>query len=111
LREAIALTSNPLFDIAEIQIAKLALQNKLAAISFANTFPKVGGLISYGPIILASYHHAAYFVSRILHGARPADLPVEQPTKFSLGINLNTARALDIQVPDILLASADEVIE
>lgn len=109
--QAVALTSNPLFDIAGGQIAELALRNKLATISFADSFPKVGGLISYGPNILVSYHHAAYFVSRILRGARPADLPVEQPTKFSLGINLNTARALDIQVPDILLASADEVIE
>jgi len=109
--QAIALTSNPLFDIAGRQIAELALQNKLATISFANTFPKVGGLASYGPDILASYRHAAYFISRILNGARPTELPVEQPTKFSLGINLNTARTLDIQVPDILLASADEVIE
>jgi putative ABC transport system substrate-binding protein len=109
--QAIALTSNPLFDIAGSQIAELALQNKLATIGFANTFPKVGGLISYGPIILASYHHAAYFVSCILHGARPADIPVEQPTKFSLGINLATARALDIKVPDAFLATADEVIE
>jgi putative tryptophan/tyrosine transport system substrate-binding protein len=109
--QAIALTSNPLFDIAGSQIAELALQNKLATISFSNSFPKVGGLASYGPDVLASYSHAAYFISRILNGARPAELPVEQPTKFSLGINLNTARALDIQVPDILLASADEVIE
>jgi putative ABC transport system substrate-binding protein len=109
--QAIALTSNPLFDIAGNQIAALALQNRLAAISFADTFPKVGGLLSYGPVILVSYHRAAYFISRILKGTRPAELPVEQPTKFSLGINLNTARALDVQVPDILLASADEVIE
>jgi putative ABC transport system substrate-binding protein len=109
--QAIALTSNPLVDITGRQIAELALQNKLATISYSNSFPKVGGLVSYGPDILASYSHAAYFISRILNGAKPAELPVEQPTKFSLGINLNTARALDIQVPDILLASADEVIE
>lgn len=109
--QAVALTSNPLFDIAGRKIAGLALQSKLATISFANSFAKVGGLASYGPDILASYRHAAYFISRILNGARPAELPVEQPTKFSLGINLNTARALDIKVPDILLASADEVIE
>ena len=109
--QAIALTSNPLFDIAGSQIAELALQSRLATISFADTFPKREGLISYGPVILASYRRAAYFVSRILRGERPAELPVEKPTKFSLGINLNTARALDIQVPDFLLASADEVIE
>lgn len=109
--QAVALTSNPLFDLAGRQIAELALQNKLATISFANTFPKAGGLASYGPDILTSYRRAAYFISRILRGAKPAELPVEQPTKFSLGINLNTARALDIAVPDGLLASAGEVIE
>jgi putative tryptophan/tyrosine transport system substrate-binding protein len=109
--QAIALTSNPLFDIAGSQIAELALQNKLATVSFADSFPKVGGLVSYGPNIMGSYRRAAYFVSRILRGSKPADLPVEQPTKFNLGINLNTARTLDIQVPDLLLASADEVIE
>jgi putative ABC transport system substrate-binding protein len=109
--QAIALTSNPLFDIAGQQIAELALQSKLASVSFADTFPKVGGLLSYGPNIFAAYSHAAYFVARILHGARPAELPVEQPTKFSLGINLSTAKALNVKVPDMLLASADEVIE
>jgi putative tryptophan/tyrosine transport system substrate-binding protein len=109
--QAIALTSNGLFDIAGRQIAELALQNKLATISFANTYPKVGGLASYGPDIRASYRRMAYFIARILRGTKPADLPVEQPTKFSLGINLNTARALGIAVPDSLLASAGEVIE
>ena len=109
--QAIALTSNPLFDIAGSQIAELALQNKLATISFADSFPKVGGLISYGPNIMGSYRRAAYFVSRILRGDKPADLPVEQPAKYNLGINLKTARALHISVPNALLAFADEVIE
>jgi putative tryptophan/tyrosine transport system substrate-binding protein len=109
--QAVALTSNPLFDIAKSQIAELALQNRLATISFSNVFPKAGGLASYGPDILASYNHAAYFISRIMNGARPAELPVEQPTKFGLCINLKTATALNIGVPDMLLASADEVIE
>lgn len=109
--QAIALTSNPLFDIAGRQIAGLALQNKLATISFANSFPKAGGLASYGPDVLSLFRRVAYFISRILRGARPEELPVEQPTKFGLGINLNTARALDIAVPDGLLASAGEVIE
>ncbi|MBR1152494.1 ABC transporter substrate-binding protein [Bradyrhizobium sp. JYMT SZCCT0428] len=109
--QAIALTSNPLFDIAGSQIAELALQNKLATISFADSFPKVGGLVSYGPNIMGSYRRAAYFVSRILRGDKPENLPVEQPAKYNLGINLNTARALDISVPKGLLAFADEVIE
>lgn len=109
--QAVSLTSNPLFDVAGHQIAELALQNKLPTISFSKTFLKDGGLASYGPDVMASYRHMAYFIARILRGARPADLPVEQPTKFSLGINLNTARALGIAVPDHLLAAADEVIE
>jgi putative ABC transport system substrate-binding protein len=109
--QAISLTSNPLFDIAGRQIAELALQNKLPTISFANTFPRNGGLASYGPDVRASYRHMAYFIARILRGAKPANLPVEQPTKFSFGINLNTARALGIAVPDGLLAFAGEVIE
>jgi putative ABC transport system substrate-binding protein len=109
--QAIALTSNPLFDIAGQQIAELALQNRLATVSFADSFPGVGGLLSYGPNIFAEYHHAAHFAARIIRGAKPADLPVEQPTRYRLGINLKTARALNINVPDMLLASADTVIE
>jgi putative ABC transport system substrate-binding protein len=109
--QAIALTSNPLFDIAGQQIAELALQNNLATISFANTFPGLGGLLSYGPNILAEYHHAAYFAARIIRGARRADILVEQPIKYSLSINLKTARALNLKAPEMLLASSDEVIE
>src|SRR4051794_36512987 len=108
--QAIALTSNPLFDIAGKQIADLALQHKLATVSFADTFPRVGGLLSYGPTIVA-YQRAGHFAARIIRGATPAELPVEQPTKFSLGINLNTARSLNLKVPDMVLASADAVIE
>lgn len=82
--QAVALTSNPLFDIAGEQIAKLGLQNKLARASFANSFPGVGGLLSYGPDIFAEYHHAARFAVRIIRGARPQDLPVEQPPNIAL---------------------------
>ncbi|WP_407123115.1 ABC transporter substrate-binding protein [Bradyrhizobium sp. STM 3561] len=109
--QAIALTSNPLFDIAGQQIAELALQNKLATVSFADSFPEVGGLLSYGPSIFAEYHHAAHFAARIIRGAKPADLPVEHTTIYKLGINLKTARALNLKVPEMLLASADTVIE
>jgi putative ABC transport system substrate-binding protein len=91
-------------------IAALALQNGLPSIG-AKEYGEAGGLIGYGADILALYGRAAYFVDRILKGAKPADLPVEQPTKFDLVVNLRTVKALRLEFPPILLARADEVIE
>jgi putative ABC transport system substrate-binding protein len=91
-------------------IAALALQNRLPSIG-AKEYAEVGGLIGYGANILALYRRAAYFVDRILKGAKPADLPVEQPTRFELIVNLRTAKTLGLKFPPTLLARADEVIE
>ena len=91
-------------------IAALAVQNKLPSIG-AKEYGEAGGLIGYGTNILALYRRAAYFVDRILKGTKPADLPVEQPTRFDLVINLRTARTLALRFPPTLVARADEVIE
>ena len=74
-------------------------------------FVRVGGLVSYGPNLAEMKTHAAVCVDKIIKGAKPADLPVEQPTKFELTINLKTAKALGLTVPQLLLPQADEVIE
>jgi putative ABC transport system substrate-binding protein len=93
------------------RIAELALGLKLPSIYTDRAFPEAGGLMSYGPNFDAITKRAAIYFDRIFKGEKPADLPVEQPTKFELVINLKTAKALGRTVPDVMLALTDEVIE
>jgi putative ABC transport system substrate-binding protein len=95
----------------QAQIAQLVAKTRLPAVSAWREFPEAGGLLSYGTSVAAMFHRAALFVDKILKGARPAELPVEQPTKFELVINLKTAKALGLTIPPSLLLRADEVIQ
>ena len=92
-------------------IIKLAAQHQLPAAYPYRFFVMSGGLISYGPSLVDLYWHAAGYVHRILRGEKPADLPVQAPTKYELVINLKTSKALGLDVPPTLLLRADEVIE
>ena len=100
------------FTIVHHQLfIRLAQQHRLPAIYGVRTSVAQGALISYGPDPYDLFRRSASYVDRILQGAKPADLPVQQPTKFELAINLKTAKALGLQIPDKLLALADEIIE
>ena len=107
----ILLVWGPLIGPRRKEIAELAIKSRLATIYRERESVEAGGLMAYGPNIPDLFRRAAYYVDRILKGAKPADLPVEQPTKFELGINLKTAKALGLTIPQTLLLRADQVIE
>ena len=107
---ALLILPSPLFALNERRIAALTVKRRLPAIFWRRLFAEAGGLMSYGPSLADNWRRAAVLVGKILKGAKPADLPVERPTKFELVINLKTAQELGLTIPPTLLFQADEVI-
>jgi len=109
--DALVILGDPVASRERGSLAELALRHAIPAMYFSRLFPQVGGLISYGASGADAYQQAGRYAGRILRGEKPADLPIVQPTKFELVINLKTAKALGVTIPDRMLALADEVIE
>jgi putative ABC transport system substrate-binding protein len=109
--QVLLVLSDPIFTAQQNHIAEIAGRNRLPLVSDWRETAEAGGLIAYGPKFSVLLDRAAYYVARILKGADPAELPVEQPTVFELVINLRTAKILGLTIPPTLLARADEVIE
>ena len=109
--EALVVPSNPLYNVNRKEINALALSARLPTIYFDKLYVEAGGLMSYGVNWSSMWRRAAEFVDKILRGAKPADIPIEQPRSFELVVNLQTAKALGLTVPWPVLTLADQLIE
>jgi ABC-type uncharacterized transport system substrate-binding protein len=109
--DALVMLSTPLIGGSSKRLADFTLQRRLPAVTLFPEFARSGGLMAYGPNIHNGYHQTARMVAKVLQGTKPADLPVELPTKFELVVNLKTARAIGIELSTSVLLRADEVIE
>src|SRR5262249_42766505 len=108
---ALYVVGDPLVNTNRIRVNSLALGAHLPTVHGFRQYVEAGGLMSYGPSTVDAYRRAADYVDKILRGAKPGDIPVEQPTKFDLVINLTTAKALGLTIPESFLLRANEVIE
>ena len=108
---ALLVVSDSMFNLHRTRLADLAARSRLPAAYGVRESVEAGGLMSYGPSFLDFYRRSAIYVDKILKGAKPADLPVEQPTKFELVINVKTAKALGLTIPPSLMQRADEIIQ
>ena len=109
--DALIIGGSPRFNALRREISQSAANIRLPNIAFSHEFVEDGALMSYAPSFVEAIRRTAYYVDRILKGAKPADLPIEQPTKFSLVVNGRVAKALGIMIPNTILLRADRVIE
>jgi ABC-type uncharacterized transport system substrate-binding protein len=109
--DAVLMLASPLFLVTAQKAADLAMSHRLPAFYWAADFARAGGLMAYGPNLLDTFRQAGIMTGKVLHGTKPADLPIELPTKFEMVINLKTANALGLEIPRGLVTTADEVIE